>query len=99
MPNSLLEAIACGLAVIASRIPGVTEIVGEEEARLVTVGDVSELATALEQLIRSRELRETLGWRARELATRRFDRAAIVDRYWDVYAGLLAPGGAEQVRR
>ena len=47
MPNSLLEAIVGGCSILASRIPGVVDILAEGEGVLVTPGDVSAIASAL----------------------------------------------------
>jgi glycosyltransferase involved in cell wall biosynthesis len=47
MPNSLAEALVAGCHVVATRIPGITELMGSDSVDLVTPGDVSALATRL----------------------------------------------------
>jgi glycosyltransferase involved in cell wall biosynthesis len=62
IPNSLLEAQARGLCVVASRVGGIDEAVADgETGRLVEPGDVSALAEILAAVIREPALRERLG--------------------------------------
>lgn len=54
-----LEAMACGAAVVASRVASLPEVLGEA-ARLVAVGDESAWATALRDLLADEEARHQL---------------------------------------
>lgn len=64
-----LEAAACATPVIASRSPGLRESVRHEETGyLVAHGDVAELAAAMQRLVDSRALVESLGSRGRSFA-------------------------------
>lgn len=66
MPNSLLEAMATGLPVVASDIPGVSDIIQSPKTGiLVPPGDVSALAASLQGLLDNEELRTRLGVAAR----------------------------------
>lgn len=47
MPNSLAEALVAGCHVVASRIPGITELMGSDSPNLVVPGDVQGLAKRL----------------------------------------------------
>ncbi len=47
MPNSLAEALVAGCQVVATRIPGITELMGGDSPDLVTPGDVPKLAERL----------------------------------------------------
>ena len=61
MPNSVIEALASAVPVISSDVGGVPYIVTHEEsALLVPVGDVNELASAMQRLLQSPELRTHL---------------------------------------
>jgi glycosyltransferase involved in cell wall biosynthesis len=52
LPLVLLEAMACGLPVVGSRIEGIAELVGNDEAGwLATPGDAADLARALGELL------------------------------------------------
>ncbi len=63
----LLEAMAAGLPVVASRVGGIPEVVAEgETGLLVKPGDESELASALLRLAKDADLRRRLGERGRQ---------------------------------
>jgi glycosyltransferase involved in cell wall biosynthesis len=71
---TIIEAMACGRAVIVSRAGGAAELFTDgEDALGAAPGDVERLAARMEQLLQSPQLRQTLGARARETAVRRFD--------------------------
>lgn len=61
-PNAVMEYMASGLPVIATRIPGIAEVVGpENDPWLFSVGDASAFAQLVEQLAGQPEERERLG--------------------------------------
>jgi colanic acid/amylovoran biosynthesis glycosyltransferase len=71
IPVSLMEAMASGLPVVASRISGIPELVEDDRGGLlVEPGDAAALAAALERLCKDPERRARLGsaGRARVLA-------------------------------
>jgi glycosyltransferase involved in cell wall biosynthesis len=63
-----LEAMACGAAVVASRIPVIEETAGAEAARLVPPTDAEGLAGALAELLSDDDARSRLAARGRERA-------------------------------
>lgn len=63
--NVILEAIACGLPVVSSRLEGVRAYVPEEASILVPNNDPKAFAEALLKLYRERNLREEMGRKAR----------------------------------
>lgn len=68
MPMSVIEAMAFGLAVIATPVGSVPDIIRHGETGLIVpIGQVRPLATALEQLIKKPQFRQQLG-----LAAKRF---------------------------
>lgn len=74
IPVVLMEAMASGVPVVASRLSGIPEIVCDgENGRLFPAGDASALADVLEQLAADRGSRERLGGAARATALREFD--------------------------
>ena len=90
----LLEAMAAGLPVIASRVGGIPEIV--EDGRtglLVEPGNPGALAEALRHLCRDEVLRTSMGRSARERVTR-YDWELIVPRILSVYAEALEGRGS-----
>ncbi|MCP4146931.1 MAG: glycosyltransferase family 4 protein, partial [bacterium] len=66
LPNVVMEAMASGAAVIASRVGGIPELLEEGKCGiLVTPGNAAEIETAIVTLIRDPQLRNTLTARAR----------------------------------
>jgi glycosyltransferase involved in cell wall biosynthesis len=81
LPNSVLEAMAKGRAVVAARIGGTGEaLINDLEGLLVPPGDADALALAIGRLLADRALRERLGASARLRMEREFDEDLMVDR-------------------
>lgn len=88
--NTILEAMASGLPVVATRVGGNAELVVEgETGALVPRSDPDALAQALQRYADSRELTIRHGERGRERCEREFSLAAMVQRYSAVYDELL----------
>lgn len=74
IPVALMEAMGAGLAVVASDLSGIPELVQHEESGLlVPPGDVRQLADALQRLHDDAGLRARLGQAARVKVLREFD--------------------------
>lgn len=74
IPVALMEAMASGVPVVASRISGIPELVEDgETGLLVEPRDVEGLASALERLLQDGGLRRRLGAAGREKVEREFD--------------------------
>ena len=87
--NTILEAMATGIPVVASRVGGNSAlIVNGETGYLVTKGDVSELATAVERYILDRATMERHGTSGRKRAIGEFGLDRMVAQYEDVYTFL-----------
>ncbi len=77
MPNSLLEAMAMKIPVVAFDIPPVREAEGRTGGIvLVKAGDVERLADALQQLAANRERREEVAKRGVQVVNERFNMAS-----------------------
>ena len=88
--NALLEAMAHGLPVVASRIPGNVDVVEHQRSGLLcTVNDPGSLARNLMPLLTFPDLRERLGKAARLSVQERFSLNHIADRYVNIYQELL----------
>ena len=84
---ALLEAMASGLPVVATRTGGIPEVVGADVGQLVEPEKVTPLALALIGLARDEDLRRRRGAAARVRA-REFDARPGVERLAAVYDGL-----------
>jgi glycosyltransferase involved in cell wall biosynthesis len=74
VPVVLMEAMACGLPVISSRLSGIPELVDNMHTGiLVPPGDAAVLARALEQLQHDPALRERMGKAGREKVLREYN--------------------------
>ena len=90
-PVSVLEAMAAGLPVVASRVGGVPEQVSDgETGLLVAPGDPLELAAALGRLAADPSLRRRLGAAGRARAEQAFDLDAFRHAHLAVYSRELA---------
>jgi glycosyltransferase involved in cell wall biosynthesis len=86
-----MEAMAVGKPVIATRIGGLTDIVGDgESGLLVTPGSIDELADAMARLIADPALRQRMG-EAGLQRVRRFQESTVIPQYERLYQELLAP--------
>ncbi len=76
IPNSLLEAMASGVPVVASDVAGIPEVITPECGLLVPPGDPAALAEALRRLHDEPELRARVGAAGRRHMIDSFDRRA-----------------------
>lgn len=93
-PMVVLEAMARGLAVLATDVGGIPGLVDDgREGFLVPPGDGPALTEALITMLRDPERRRAMGAAARRRAAAEFDVDVVWRRLDDLYADLLAPGG------
>jgi len=90
-PLALLEAMACGLPSIATRLPGATDAVIEDgvNGRLVPVDDEPALADALRGLLADRGAARAMGVRARETVLERYDISRTAEKWLAAYHTVL----------
>jgi L-malate glycosyltransferase len=89
MPNAVLEAMACGLPVIASEVGGASEIVRDREnGLLVCPTDVEQLSQHLYQLALSPERCRAMGIAGRRCIEREFKMEHMVNKYTNLYLAL-----------
>jgi len=94
MSNTLLEAMASSLPVVATRVGGNPELVEEERSGwLFEPGDVMALAAILERIGRDSNLREGLGQAARRRAVQHFSLEGMVGSYRNLYVELARKRG------
>ncbi len=90
-----LEAMACGTAVVASRVGGIPEVVADgETGLLVSVEEsaeenVAQLARALDSLLADPQAARRMGEAGRERAVREFGWDAVARRTVQLYEEIL----------
>jgi glycosyltransferase involved in cell wall biosynthesis len=90
LPVSLLEAAACGKAIIATDVPGCREVVRHRvNGLLVPPRDANALAEAVTMLLGNEELRDELGRSGREIAVKEFSTEAVTSQTLALYRELL----------
>ncbi len=86
MSNTLLEAMSCGLATVATRVGGNGELADDgRSGYLFPARDVQALSQILGRLVDDQEIRSNLGRGARLQAVQQFSLAGMVERYRELY--------------
>jgi glycosyltransferase involved in cell wall biosynthesis len=100
MPNALLEAMACGLPCIATRVSGSEDIISDgANGILVEPGEPDQIASALRSIITDAELAERVGRAARATVLLDYQLTQSVDRCLALYRELLAEANINSNRR
>jgi glycosyltransferase involved in cell wall biosynthesis len=90
LPNALLEAMAAGLAVVTTDIPGCRDLITHErEGLLVPSGSPSAFAAAITRLLEDPALGQRLGQAARAKVQQGYGLAACCARWAGLYAACL----------
>jgi glycosyltransferase involved in cell wall biosynthesis len=90
-PNCVMEALSCGLPVVATRVGGIPDIVEHEKTGLlVDKGDVAGLAAALVSLLRDPSRGTRMGQAAQDFAREYLDARKTVSRLVELYGELIA---------
>jgi glycosyltransferase involved in cell wall biosynthesis len=96
MPNSVLEAMACGRLVLASDVGGIRDIITPgATGLLIGVHELARLGEGCLEILQAAQAeRETLGRRAREYVLARHTPEGELDRLLEDYASLFASNPA-----
>ncbi len=85
-----LEAMACEVPVIATRVGGIPEVVVEgETGYMFDVGDVRTMAEAALSILTDDRRREEMGKKGRVSAVTRFSTESIIPQYEDLYRSII----------
>lgn len=91
VPKVLIEAAACGRAIITTDSPGCRDAVIEGVTGLtVPTRDARLLATAILKLVEQPDLRVVMGAKARGFAEKEFDVNSVVNKHLVIYKNLLS---------
>jgi L-malate glycosyltransferase len=90
LSNAILEAMATGLPVVASRVGGNIELVREGETGLLfSPGEQHGLEKALETLLLSKDLRHRAGVQGRTYVRAHFNMDSVLAQFRNLYLSLL----------
>jgi glycosyltransferase involved in cell wall biosynthesis len=90
-PRSLLEAMACGLPIVTTDVPGCREVARNgDNAVLVAPRNPAALAEGLRTLIESPDLRAQMGRRSRQRACTEFSQEQVLERTLAIYSAAMA---------
>jgi len=89
-PNVILEAMATGKPVIATRVGGIPYIVKDGiTGFLVDAGDINALTRSILQLMEDKDLRIKMGVASREAALKRFHPDIVTKRHMEIYKEVI----------
>jgi glycosyltransferase involved in cell wall biosynthesis len=90
VPRSLIEAAACGLALVATDAPGCREVITNEvNGLLVPLRNAEALAAAIARIADNPELAAKMGQAAKAKALLEFDEHVVIKQTLAVYDELI----------
>ncbi|MBX3005404.1 MAG: glycosyltransferase family 4 protein [Anaerolineales bacterium] len=89
-PKALLEAMACGLPALGTRVSGIQEIITDGENGLLCETNATSIKAGLQRLLDDAELRARLGQAGREYIVNNFALERIVEMELDLLRRLAA---------
>jgi glycosyltransferase involved in cell wall biosynthesis len=93
MPMAVMEAMACGLPIVATQVGGLPDLVHPGlNGFLVPAGQPDQLAKAIYQLIVDPPMRWLMGENNLRMAQENFDIEILVSRLLDIYQTILSQG-------
>ncbi|MCT7446753.1 glycosyltransferase family 4 protein [Aliarcobacter skirrowii] len=90
LPKVLIEAAACGRAILTTDVPGCRDAIEPNVTGLLCeVKDTESLASVIEKLILDKDLRNSMGKEGRKLAEQEFDINKVVEKHFEIYEGRV----------
>lgn len=93
MPIAVLEAMACGLPIVATRVGGLPDLINEGvNGILMDPGKPDQLAAALNKLFADKELRYSMQQRSYQLVSEQYDIEKRVSQLVEIYKSVSSNG-------
>jgi glycosyltransferase involved in cell wall biosynthesis len=89
-PNSIVEAMASGLPIIATDVGGIPDMIGEDAGILVPAADTEALAQAMQRLAEDSELRKAMGRAARARYLKLFSPEVVLPVLTSAYQRVIS---------
>lgn len=89
-PKTLIEAMACGCACIGAKSPGIDNLILDGETGVLVEPQPHQIRSAIEKLLKNKQLRQKLGENARNYALEHFSLEKVFDQYKNVFNEVLA---------
>lgn len=94
MPAAVVEAMACGLPAVATRISGITDLIDDGKNGRIIEPNAQMIADALDTYVKDDALRREHGDRARQTVERRYSTDFVLNAYEKLFRTILAGGNA-----
>jgi glycosyltransferase involved in cell wall biosynthesis len=88
-PKTLIEAMACGLAVIGTKVPGIREVIDHNKTGYLCGTEPKNIREAIILLLNNHKMRRTLGKEARKYTLKHFAVDKITNMELELYNKLL----------
>ncbi len=89
LPNTVMEAMACGVPVVAFNVGGIPDLVDDgENGILVELKSSEELAKAIGKILVDEELNKKFSLAARQKILNNFDQQIVAAKYYDLYKSI-----------
>lgn len=95
-PNTIIEALACGLPVIATNVGGIPEQITQETGMLYKPQNYFDLSQKITFLLKNKSLRDQMSYNARKDAENRFDLNKQAEKYINWYEKILCKNQKSQ---
>lgn len=90
-PKTLIEAMACGVPIVTTDVPGIRELIRDGDTGALCSPDADALRTRITAVLSDAELRARIGQRARAFAVKHYSLDRIVQMELTLYHGLVQP--------
>lgn len=90
LPNTVLEAMSCGIPIVGFDIGGISDMVREgDNGSLATPNNVADFALKISNILENDELRQNMAQRCRAIAIQEYSHCIQANRYIELYTSLL----------